>query len=77
MIINGIDIIDTNLIGCLCWFWNKGWKKKIGILADIIEDEDYPEYTRYYELEGFTYEHCEPARKEDILFLEDKYKGLY
>ena len=66
-------INEKNLIGCLCWFWHdKEDKKQIGILADIYNDDEYPEMKTYYALDGFSYKHCEPAKDKDVVFYSDK-----
>ena len=47
-------------------------KKKIGILADMYIDDEYPEQNSFYELNGGVYSNCEPANEEDIPFYADK-----
>ena len=59
------------LKGCLCWFWNNESSKKIGIFVDYFQDEDCPEMTTFYELNGGCYKYCEPAKYKDIMFYED------
>ena len=73
MIINNRFILDNDIKGTLCWFWNNNEvNKKIGILADIYVDEECPEQTTFYELNGGLFKHCEPADEKDITFYADK-----
>jgi hypothetical protein len=73
MIINNRVILEKDLIGTLCWFWhNNEVNKKIGILADIYVDEEFPEQTTFYELNGGSYTHCEPVKEEHITFYADR-----
>lgn len=62
-----------SLVGCLCWFWNnKEEQAKIGILADVYEDEEYPEQNTFYELNGGSYKFCCPAEDYEVKFYADK-----
>ena len=64
---------ESKMIGCLCWFWHDiEVNKEIGILADIYNDDEYPEMKTYYALNGFSYKHCEPVKKEHVKFYGDK-----
>lgn len=66
-------ISARQLVGCLCWFWDKREEKaKIGILADYYEDEEYPEQNSFYELEGGCYKHCAPVEDYEVTFYADK-----
>lgn len=70
--------MNYNLLkGCLCWFWNTNEaEKKIGILADIYEDEETP--ITFYELNGGLFKYCEPAKYEDVVFYnENPMKSVY
>ena len=59
---------ESNLIGCLCWFWDRDLKNKIlGVLKKI--DRDY--YNPYEEVGGCCYKNCRPVRRDEIKFVED------
>ena len=70
-------ILYSTLKGCLCWFWNTNEaEKKIGILADIYQDEETP--VTFYELNGGVFKNCEPAKYKDVMFAnENPMKSVY
>ena len=73
MIINNRVVLEKDLIGTICWFWyDNEVNKKIGILADIYIDEEYPEQTTFYELNGGGYPRCEPVKDYEVAFYADR-----
>lgn len=57
-------------IGCLCWFWDD--KKESPILGEL--DSIYGVSCRYHRKNNAItvgYEHCRPARRDEIKFVED------
>lgn len=61
---------EENWIGCLCWFWDTGAirRKSCGILMNINGDAPF----HYQDRKGTFWEHCKPAKPEEIKFYEEK-----
>lgn len=54
---------------CLCWFWDDNFNhKRIYKLAGINKKADYP----FENTTGGVYRHCQPVRKDEVTFYEDK-----
>lgn len=66
-------VVEKKLIGCLCWFYNRNEATPaIGILADIYNDEEYPEQKTYYALNGGVYSRCEPVKEGEFTLYADR-----
>ena len=54
---------------CLCWFWDDNVNhKRIYKLAGINKKAAYP----FENTTGEVYRHCQPVRKDEVTFYEDK-----
>lgn len=54
---------------CLCWFWDDNVNhKRIYKLAGINKKAAYP----FENTTGGVYRHCQPVRKDEVTFYEDK-----
>ena len=58
---------ESNLIGRLCWFWDKDAEPCIGVMKRIAVDSPY----KYTTTEGACYEYCRPASRDEVKFVED------
>lgn len=58
-------IIDNK---CLCWFWDEGDCKALGILESINNKYPFCFVTDY----NGEFQYCRPVRKDEVTFYEDK-----
>lgn len=58
---------ESNLIGCLCWFWNDNEQPRIAVMKRIAADTSY----KYITTEGACYEYCRLASRDEVKFVED------
>lgn len=58
---------ESELIGCLCWFWDKNEQPFIAVLNEIMTKSCY----KYATTDGETYKYCRPVRRDEIKFVED------
>lgn len=58
-------IIDNK---CLCWFWDEGDCKALGILESINNKYPFSFVTDY----NGEFQYCRPVRKDELTFYEDK-----
>lgn len=58
---------ESNLIGCLCWFWDDNEQPRIAVIKRIGADTSY----KYITTDGACYQNCRPVRRDEIKFVED------
>lgn len=58
---------ESQLIGKLCWFWDKDEQPTIGVLNRIVSDVSY----KYINADEESYKFCRPARRSEVQFADD------
>lgn len=58
---------ESNLIGCLCWFWDDNEHPRIAVMKRIAADTCY----KYITTDGACYQNCRPVRRDEVKFVED------
>ena len=61
-------VAESNLIGCLCWFWDYNEQPRIAVMKRIDADTSY----KYITTDGDCYKYCRPVRRDEIKFVEDE-----
>lgn len=58
---------ESQLIGKLCWFWDKDEQPIISVLVKIMTEERY----KYTTADGEFYKYCRPVRRDEVQFAKD------